>query len=294
MSTVIEELAQVLVDYLPGPGPGYPVGPMSFQGIAADLGLSAYWLGSQKVQLVENLLEETFSKQKQQFPNLIYQIIDRSRKIRTQKNMFSLKDLEQVNNLLKKLETRVAQLETAEFLNDLPAGQEQIKATQALEKYTASDLFSRLRRELISINVLPPEEKGYALELFLNKFFANQDLSPKAPFRQHETQVNGYLETADAVYCLYAFWQLDALEKEAAQIVSCLADSEKCLLISLHGFPESVKENLGHNPNLIAVDLRDLFFILDGGASLEQMIGLKARAASKGDSYALTQDLLWS
>lgn len=293
-SIALEHLAKLLVDFLPGPGPGYPVVPNSFLGIARELGLSQHWRGSQKVQLINSLLVGCKETAPDKFCRLVYEIVDRCKQQRSGgKNTLSKHELAEVLQCLDKLKAKIPELESEEFQKDLSGGQDWSKATQALEKHSASDLFSRLRKEIISINLLPPEEKGYALELFLNKFFANQDLSPRSPFRQNNNEITGIVKTKQGSFALHAFWLRESMEQDLPLILEQMDKEHTCLLISILPYTDEFRGSFSAGERLVAVDLRDLFFILDGGANLEQMLFLKKQAAGKGNSFALIQDLLW-
>lgn len=291
----VEELAMLLLDYLPGPGPGYPIVPASFQGIAEDLDLKEHWKGHMKAQSIKSLLDGTLKSAPDKFPYLLLKIIEHSRAMRGSKNAMTQVDLRDILECLNKMNLSIPELEADEFFAELPKGESMVRATQAMQIVPMADFNSRMRKDLISLSMLPDEERGYALELFLNKLFANSDLKQLAPFRQQEKQVSGKLRLGKFNAVLFAFWQHEYSADEIKAIIESIPEDSKCILISLPGFNDDAKDFIVKlkKQNLLAIDLRDIFLVLDGGANLEQMIGLKLKAAEKGKSYVPTQDMLW-
>src|SRR5581483_5921038 len=75
----ISELAGSLVDCLPGPIPNHGDKCFSFQGLAEQFQLGAYWTsGGAKRQSLTNLLENTFASFRFKFSGLIVEIVSRS------------------------------------------------------------------------------------------------------------------------------------------------------------------------------------------------------------------------
>src|SRR5262249_6335835 len=155
----------ILVDFLPGPAPGYPIVAASFQGIARELDLSAHWQGFTKPQSVEALLDGTFTTSPEKFAELLLKILEVTREHNSsRKHALSVQDLEQISACLNKLDMKIPQLESDEFLKGLPQRSRTPRPTQALQR-TSADLNSRMRKDLVSLTMLPENEQGYALEL---------------------------------------------------------------------------------------------------------------------------------
>lgn len=294
-TSTIDELAALLLDYLPGPGPGYPISPASFQGIAKELDLQKYWRGHMKELSIKSLLEGTMKDAPEKLPLLLEKIVEQSSSIRSPRHAFSQIELEQLKECLQHLNVIVDKFESVEFINSLPRGEHTARPTQALQKVPMADLHSRMRRDLIELTMMNADERNYALELFLNKLFANSDLKQIAPFRLHETEVSGRFKLGNHNALLHALWQ-DDCDASIIEKLSKATDKEDfCIIICLPAFDDAAKEHLtsGSCANLVGVDLRDIFLVLDGGANLEQMFGLKLQAAKRGRSFVLTQELLW-
>lgn len=290
----LDELASLIVDYLPGPAPGYAITSASFQGIASELELSQYWQGRQiKAQSVKSLLLGTLQNDPQKFAGLMFNIVERSKHLRGSKNALTQSDLDSILNCLRELGQTVPELSNKEYREKLPSGTFVAKATQAL-RVSPVDLFSRMRKELVSITMMPEDEQAYALELFLNKLFSNCNLPPLHPFRRQENEIAGRVRSGKHDYNVHAYWHFSFSKSDLERALGQLSGESTCVCLSLRGFKQELKDlfDSGFDPRFLAVDLRDLFFVLDGGANLEQMLALKLNAARKGRSFVLTQDLL--
>jgi hypothetical protein len=207
LSSKVEELAVLVQDYLPGPGPGCAVTAASFQGIARELDLQQLWQGQSKAHSVKMLLEETFKNFPDKFPNLILRIVLVSKSLHAGKYSFSVDELTQILSCLDSLDVRIPELCSDEFRNDLPVRTKRIRPTQAISKPNV-DLNTRMRMELVTLLRLPADEQGYALEQFLNKLFVYLDLAPLAPFRQQGELTIGTLKIGDELFHFYASAQM--------------------------------------------------------------------------------------
>src|SRR5579883_2443844 len=114
------------------------------------------------------------------------------------------------------------------------------------------------------------EEQAYDLEVFFNKLFANAGLRLLAPFRLNGSQIVGSFMLDNLNYKMHVFWQY-ALESFALEeIAEHKQENSRFLVVSLKGFTEQFKTQLSTKPDstLVAVDLRDIFFVLDGGLTM--------------------------
>jgi hypothetical protein len=126
-------------------------------------------------------------------------------------------------------------------------------------------------------------------------------MQARSPFRLVGEQIDGSIEFEGNTYLIEAKWQnvlvgntkLLALHSK----VSGKATWSRGIFISYSGFTQEGLEafSKGRSTNLIAVTGQDLYFILESGMSLDQMIRLKARrAAEEGRAYIPVQELLFS
>jgi|688.fasta_scaffold410879_1 hypothetical protein len=292
----IEELSSIIVNFLPGPAPGYPVVPGSFQGIARELELQNFWRGSSKVQSVQSLLDAALEQSAEKFSLLLQKILEHAKKHLSGGSALSIEDLERIRSCVTGLDLSLPELFSESLSSNMPERARILRQeTQAMKKNIV-DLNSRMRKELVALTMNPADEQGYELEVFLNKLFANAGMRTQAPFRQREMQIRGSFQLNNQKYELHAFWE-DAITLLAFEsIIQSAKVSPKSLIVSLRGFGDELKEYLQSSKNaaVIAVDLRDLFLVLDGAASLEQMISLKTKFAEQGRSLVPAEELLWA
>src|SRR5262249_866857 len=160
------------------------------------------------------------------------------------------------------------------FLSSLPSNPSPIKATRSLAK-PRMGLLAQMRQELTSMRMLPDDEQGYALEVFLNKLFINCGLAPQAPLRLQGQEVSGQVIIYGKEFVISARANTQSSAKELCDWSADLGSkSAKGLMISLPPFTQELQQSLcsGATKNVIAVDLKDLMLVLDGGVHLEKMI----------------------
>jgi hypothetical protein len=297
-ASITAELSLLMLDYLPGPGPGYPLIPISFQGIAQSMELHQYWRGPSKRHALTALLQGILSNAPEKMPDFIMRVLLASKEMRTPNNPLTKTEIERMQAYLDSLCVSVPELQSPQLLAGLPQDSLASKSTQSLSRPT-SGLLSHMREELAALSTAEDENQGYALELFLNKLFTNSLLRPREPFRQENDRIVGVVHVAEfGSFLLHALWQAEALPADIEHLLAAMSahgKGTKGLLFSLYGFSEDSQELLGRGqtPDLLAIDVRDLFLVLDGGIHLEKMIRLKLESARKqGRSLVLVQDLL--
>jgi hypothetical protein len=292
----LADLSVLIIDFLPGPAPGYQVLPNSFQGIARSLEIQKNWTGPSKRLALTQLVSSTFKADVSKFHQLIWLIVSKSAEMRTARNPLTKQDIEEIRNCLQRLSVSIPELDDRQFVDKLP-GTKSAQATRGFKKPSAG-LLATMREELVTIvrTADESEEKGYEFEVFLNKLFVNSGITPRAPFRMQNDFITGWIDFNGA-YMINAYWHTPP---EASNLIALQhslehqADVAGALLISLTGFPRDVQNALstGTTTKLIAIDLRDIFLILDGGIHMERMLTSKMQAAAEGKSYVLMQDLL--
>jgi hypothetical protein len=295
----ISELADFLYSFLPGKPHPYADHAISFAGIASDLGLEGFWTGGSKRPAIAALLEGTLSQARNKFCPLMIQIVTRGLKYRGKSNPITKEEIEQLNDFIKKLGFKIPELWDPNFLRGLPSIKlEEDKAATAKAE-TLKNTLPLLLNELLSLDKLAPQERGYAFEKFLTTLFNTFDMKARSPFRLTGEQIDGSIEFEGNVYLIEAKWQ-SALVGNTELLalhgkVGGKATWSRGIFISYSGFTQEGIEafSRGRPTNLIAVTGQDLYFILDGGMSLDQMIRLKTRlAAEEGRVYVPVQELL--
>lgn len=112
----ISELADFLYPFLPGKPHPFADQSISFAGIAIDLGLERFWTGGSKRHAIAALLEGTLSQARSKFCPLMIQIVTRGLKYRGKSNPITREEIEQLNELIKKLGFKIPELWDSDFL----------------------------------------------------------------------------------------------------------------------------------------------------------------------------------
>lgn len=295
----ISELADFLYPFLPGNPHPFADRSISFAGIASDLGLERFWTGGSKRPAIAALLEGTFSQAKDKFCPLMIQIVTRGLKYRGKSNPITKEEIEQLNEFIKKLGFKIPELWDPNFLRSLPSIKPEKDKVATAKKETLKNTLPLLLNELLNLDKLAPQERGYAFEKFLNTLFNTFDMRARSPFRLVGEQIDGSIEFEGNIYLIEAKWQ-NALVGNSDLLalhgkVGGKATWSRGIFISYSGFTQEGLEafSKGRPTNLIAVTGQDLYFILEGGMPLDQMIRLKARlAAEEGRVYVPVQELL--
>ena len=293
-------MAGFLYPFLPGNPHPYADRSISFPGIASDLGLERYWTGGSKRPAIAALLEGSLSQAKNKFCPLMVQIVTRGLKYRGKSNPITKEEIEQLNEFIIKLGFKIPELWDLSFLRNLPSVKPEEDKVATAKKETLKNTLPLLLNELLNLDKLAPQERGYAFEKFLNTLFNAFNMKARSPFRLVGEQIDGSIEFEGNIYLIEAKWQ-NALAGNADLLilhgkVGGKATWSRGIFISYSGFTKEGLEafSKGRPTNLIAVTGQDLYFILEGGMPLNQMIRLKARlAAEEGRVYVPVQELLF-
>lgn len=295
----ISEMADFLYGFLPGTPHPLANKSISFAGIASDLQLERFWTGGSKRPAIGALLEGTLSQARDKFCGLMIQVVTRGIKYRVKSNPISREDIESLNAYIQRLGFKIPELWDSDFLRTLPSSKPKEDKRATAKSETLKNTLPLLLNELVGLTKLAPQERGYAFEKFLTTFFNAFDMQPRSPFRLVGEQIDGSIDFEGNIYLIEAKWQ-NALVGNAELLelhgkVGGKATWSRGVFISYSGFSDDGLEafSRGRPTNLIAVTGQDLFFVLDGGMSLDQMIRLKARrAAEEGRVYIPVQELL--
>jgi hypothetical protein len=168
-------------------------------------------------------------------------------------------------------------------------------------KYSAvsSDALAKLKEQLLALDKLDPQARGFAFERFLKDMFECHQLAPRSSFRLVGEQIDGSFDLNGDVYLLEAKWHA----RQTAQ-VDLLAFREKVesksawsrgLFVSNSGFTDDALTAFarGRATNIIGMTGQDLFFILSGEISLTDALSKKTRrAAETGEFYVSVFELV--
>jgi len=160
-----------------------------------------------------------------------------------------------------------------------------------------SEKLAELRTSFYEIVAMPAQQRGYALEKFLNGLFALFDIDAKAPFRIEGEQIDGAF-TFEGEFLLEAKWQ-DAKTPVAdldvfAGKVGRKLDNTLGLFLSMNGFQDSaIQTHSRGRPVMFLMDGADLSAVIEGRISLPDLLHRKRQhAAQTGDVFVSAYTLI--
>ncbi|GAI90321.1 unnamed protein product, partial [marine sediment metagenome] len=161
------------------------------------------------------------------------------------------------------------------------------------------DQLSALKKQLLILQGMPPQKRGFAFERFLNDLFQVFSLNPRSSFRLHGEQIDGSFEINSEIYLMEAKWHEAPIGNAFLLVFREKVESKSTwsrgLFISYSGFTHEGTEafSRGRATNIIGINGQDLFLILEGRISLVDAILRKARnAAETGRFYVPIHELL--
>ncbi len=169
--------------------------------------------------------------------------------------------------------------------------------TSDIEKPKVDDaVVNDLYNELVNLNLLEPQPRGYAFEKFLKKLFDAYGLSGRASFRITGEQIDGSLEFSGETYLLEAKWQnkpADAADLRSFNgKVEDKASWSRGLFVSYSGFSDEGLIAFGRGKKVVCMDGYDLSEILHNKLSFIDVLSKKVRrAAETGKPFVPIRDL---
>jgi hypothetical protein len=293
----LAEISEFLYSFLPGQAHPFADQRISFSGIARELGLGKFWQGGSKKPAINALLENTLDLRREKFCPLIVEIVRRGIKYRGSKsNPIMREDILSLNELILEGSFKIPELWDESFLASLPREPaEQVETSKTM----AAERLKELRDKFLSLEKLPPQQKGFEFERLLNELFNVFGVQPRGSFRLQGEQIDGSLDFENQTYLIEAKFQIKPVGQEDLLVfrgkVEGKATWSRGIFISISGFTQDglAAFSRGRPTNLIAIDGQDLYFILDGQIPLSEAIRLKARrAAETGEVMVSVQQLL--
>jgi hypothetical protein len=293
----VAHMSQFLYSFLPGQAHPFADQRVSFAGVAHDLGVGKFWPGGSKQPAINALLENTLDFKREKFCPLLLEVVRRGMKYRSSKgDPITKEEVETLNGLIFEVGFKIPELWNESFLASLP--RETSEQAETTKKVTDKEL-KELRDALLLIEKSPPQEKGFQFERLLSNLFNIFGLQPRGSFRLVGEQIDGSLDFENHTYLIEAKFQAKPVGQDDLLVfrekVEGKATWSRGIFISISGFTEDglVAFSRGRPTNLIAINGQDLYFILDGEMSLDQVIRLKARrAAETGEVMVSVQQLL--
>ena len=295
-SQAINEIAEALYSFLPGKPHPYADQSISFLGVTHKLGLSQYWSGGSKLPAITTLLEKTLDNQRGSFCSLILEIVRTGMKYRNSKgNPVIRNEIKNSNELILRVNFKIPELWSPEFLDSLPRGEQEEKA----EEYEIDGKYiQELRDRFIKLSDLQPQARGYAFEKFLQEMFTAFNLEPRRPFKLVGEQIDGSFQIGSTTYLVEAKWQNEHTNQADLLVFHGKVDGKakwsRGLFISYNGFTEDGLEafSKGRSTSILGMTGQDIFFVLDGKIGLTDVINKKARkAAETGEFFVSVYEL---
>lgn len=289
----VEDLADLLYDFLPGSGNNRTAFPLA----AAQAGISDLWIPGSKRPAIVHLLTATLERRRHLFTKLIVAIVRQAMTYRRGKGNPLLRDeVERLNALLPNVSFKIPELLDRAFLESLGASAE--APASAVPTGLGSERAQALAALLIEISKLPPQERGLRFEGFLNDLFAAHGLAPRNAFRLIGEQIDGSFRLDGQTYLVEAKWHgpqigfADLMTFSGK--VAGKASWSRGLFVSNSGFTSEGLEAFarGRQTNLICADGLDLYEVLARRVSFIEVLREKERrAAETNRAYVSLRDL---
>jgi len=225
-----------------------------------------------------------------------------------------------IDHLLTYIDTQIAigRLQSAQFsdtliqrarsisarLSGVPLGQgadSARKSPQTERAQTAvvdAAAVGRLRDSLMGLHNMPPQQRGFAFERFLNDLFELFQLAPRRSFRLVGEQIDGSFQLGQDVYLVEAKWQNEPTGQNDllgfSGKVEGKAQWSRGVFISYSGFSLDGLEAYarGKSTRIVCIDGFDLHCVLTHGLHFAEVIASKVRRAGEtNDAFVSVRDL---
>jgi len=288
-SQAVNEIASFLYDFLPGTAHPFADQSISFPGVAHSVGLAHLWTGGSKLPAITTLLEKTLEIERGSFCRLILGIVRRGLVYRNKKgNPITREEIQSLNELTARVRFKIPELWDPTFLDSLPRAKAEEEKEE--EPISQADL-DKLRDELLKLDDLEPQARGFAFEKFLKDLFALFGLAPRGSFRLVGEQIDGSFQTGTDTYLVEAKWHQERIGQAELLVFREKVESKSAwsrgLFISYSGFTQGGLTAFakGRSTNIIGMTGQDMYFILEGKISLPDAIHLKARRAAETGEF---------
>lgn len=280
---VVEDLADLLYDFLPGSGNGRTAFPVA----AAQAGVGEFWVSGSKRPAIVECLGATLEYRRHLFTKLILAIVHQAMAYRRGKgNPLTRSEIDRLNGLLPGVSLKIPELLDRAFLEGLASAPEAAPAQHTPRALSAERAHTLVAR-LIEVSRLEPQQRGLQFEGFLNELFEAHGLAPRNAFRLTGEQIDGSFKLHADTYLVEAKWHgpqigfADLMTFSGK--VAGKAAWARGLFVSNSGFSAEGLEAFtrGRQTNLICVDGLDLYEVLSHQVSLIEVLEAKARRAAE-------------
>jgi len=290
----VEDLADLLYDFLPGSGNSRTAFPLA----AVQAGVGDLWVPGSKRPAIVQLLTATLEQRRSCFTKLVVAIVRQAMTYRRGKgNPLTRAEIDRLNSLLPGVEFKIPELLDPGFLSSFGSENAEETAPQATATLSAAK-GQELATLLIEITKLDPQVRGLRFEGFLNELFAGFGLAPRGAFRLVGEQIDGSFRLNGQTYLVEAKWHgpqigfADLMTFSGK--VSGKASWSRGLFVSNSGFTADGLEafSRGRQTNLICADGLDLYEVLSRKVSLIEVLEAKERrAAETNRAFVAVRDL---
>lgn len=290
----VEDLADLLYDFLPGSGNSRTAFPLA----AAQAGVGDLWVPGSKRPAIVQLLTATLEQRRSNFTKLIVAVVRQAMTYRRGKgNSLTRAEIDRLNSLLPGVQFKIPELLDPGFLSSFREASVAETAPQARATLSATKA-QEIATLLIEITKLDPQARGLRFEGFLNELFAGFGLAPRGAFRLVGEQIDGSFRLSGQTYLVEAKWHgpqigfADLMTFSGK--VSGKASWSRGLFVSNSGFTADGLEafSRGRQTNLICSDGLDLYEVLSRQASLIDVLEAKERrAAETNRAFVAVRDL---
>lgn len=155
---------------------------------------------------------------------------------------------------------------------------------------------AELRKKLVEVSRLLPQQRGYAYERFFKDFFDAHGLAGRASFRLVGEQIDGSFQLAGETYLLEAKWQgppVGAADLRSFNAkVEDMAAWSRGLFVSNSGFSEDGLAAFGRGKRVVCMDGLDFVDMLEKGLPFSEVMAKKVRhAAESGQPFVRVRNL---
>jgi hypothetical protein len=276
----VENLADVLYNYLPGSGNSRTAFPLAAQ----QAGVGEFWETGSKRPSIVALLTRTLTHKRNRITPLMIAIVQQAMTWRRGKgNPLTRAEIESVNAELLGLSVKIPELHDPKFLDSFGPPTPSRSAVHMMPGSQAIVL----RDKLMKLTEMAPQPRGFAFEAFLTELFAAYDLAPRGSFRLVGEQIDGSFRLNAATYLVEAKWHdpkigLAELLTFSGKVEGKAAWS-RGLFVSISGFTEDGLQafSRGRRTNLICMDGLDLYEVLNNNYPLPKVLDAKDRRAAE-------------
>lgn len=299
-SRACSEMARVLYSFLPGSGAKNWTGHVSFQTVAAEVGVGEFWPRGSKEPAIATLLERTLEYQRGTFEKLIVKIIRAGIKYRQKEgNPITEDEIITLNGLILEVGFKFPDLWDPLFLSSLRAGAsdraaELVDKEMTAEKIRVSEVTSNqqklmaLKTEFYALAGMEDRQAaGIALEKVLNELFELASLKPREPFRVVGEQIDGSFDLDNEIYLVEAKWEQKPLSEQPLIVfrgkVEGKSNITRGAFIAINGCTDVAMDAItrGKQPNFFIIDGYDLSCALEGTIALNELLRAKIRCLAE-------------